>query len=206
IDLIGQLQGLTGAGLHDRGVQPIAIAGASAGSIIAALYWVGYTPMQIRELVVDIFAEKNIDEFFSSTGANQRFTFRQFQPALDKVMGDEKPVGFWARAKALVARPFRRLQPYFQFAWYFRSLKWAWRSRGLFRADGFVTKINQLILRGPRIQVLLDEKKLDGLVTFGDIREATREDSGTRLPPFFLVVTDVAEGDALVINSIEEKY
>lgn len=47
VDLIGQLQGLVGPAellgkpTGDAGVAPAAIAGTSAGAIIAALFWLG---------------------------------------------------------------------------------------------------------------------------------------------------------------------
>jgi len=202
IDLIGQLQGLTGPAPEDRNILPIAIAGASAGSIIATLYWVGYTPLQIRELVVKIFAEDQVDEFFGSRNVPSRLTFRQFHDKLQRLRSKKASSGFLGSIKSFVARPFRRSGPYLKAATNWGLLKSVWRSRGLFPAEGFVRKLNQMILEGPRVQRPLDAKDLDRLVTFADVRDAANAE-GKPLPPLFIVVTDVAEGNIFVASSID---
>jgi predicted acylesterase/phospholipase RssA len=49
LSLLGQLEAL-----DKRRFRPIAIAGTSAGAIVAALYWAGLRPAQIREEVVSL--------------------------------------------------------------------------------------------------------------------------------------------------------
>lgn len=44
LSLLGQLQGLL-----DEGIEPFALAGTSAGAIVATLFWAGLSPEQIRD-------------------------------------------------------------------------------------------------------------------------------------------------------------
>ena len=86
IDLIGQLQGLvgrrrddSGRPTGDHGVLPAAVAGTSAGAIIATLYWAGYSPEAIRDQVVQqLFARSQVNAFFGRGGGLLPILFRGF--------------------------------------------------------------------------------------------------------------------------------
>src|SRR6516225_2218601 len=54
LNLLGQLSYLT----ERLRIIPVAVAGNSAGSIVAALFWAGYTPWEIRDIFADL-AEKH---------------------------------------------------------------------------------------------------------------------------------------------------
>lgn len=62
---IGVLQAL-----NDHGIFPEDVSGSSAGSIIAALYWFGYTPLEI----LDLSHKKEFLKIFKLGIFNKRFT------------------------------------------------------------------------------------------------------------------------------------
>jgi Patatin-like phospholipase len=85
IDLIGQLQGLTGRPqddngrpTRDQGLLPAAVAGTSAGAIIATLYWAGYSLEAIRDKVVHLFAPSRVNNFFGLGGGLLPVRFNGF--------------------------------------------------------------------------------------------------------------------------------
>ena len=76
LSLLGQLQAVI-----ELGIQPIAMAGTSAGAIVSTLFWAGLTPEQIRAEFVAL--TKTPDGLISLVGpfghGKQRFDFTSFR-------------------------------------------------------------------------------------------------------------------------------
>jgi predicted acylesterase/phospholipase RssA len=56
LNLLGQLSYLT----EQLQIIPVAVAGNSAGSIVATLFWAGYTPWEIREIFAEMAARRDL--------------------------------------------------------------------------------------------------------------------------------------------------
>ena len=56
LNLLGQLSYLT----EQLKIIPVAVAGNSAGSIVATLFWAGYTPWEIREVFAEMAAKRQL--------------------------------------------------------------------------------------------------------------------------------------------------
>jgi predicted acylesterase/phospholipase RssA len=66
ISMLGQLSAVI-----DADICPGALAGTSAGAIVAALYWVGYSPKEIRDMFVELATAKNGPNKVASASARK---------------------------------------------------------------------------------------------------------------------------------------
>jgi predicted acylesterase/phospholipase RssA len=217
IDLIGQLQGLVGppeadgAPTGDAGVVPAAIAGTSAGAIIATLFWLGYRPEEILGIVQRVFAPGRIDRFFAGKQVWPGLGFSGFARMAALLRALRRP---WLFARLLVCPPTGR--PLWIFVWWW----WAWQlltllagppitllliavKRGIFPGSGFVDEIDRLVRESRLVKPFRDRLRTTGRVTFGDI-EAHAEPE--RLMPLFLIVTDVASGNLVRVCSFAPEH
>ncbi|HEY1260409.1 MAG TPA: patatin-like phospholipase family protein [Stellaceae bacterium] len=223
IDLIGQLKGLTGARIDNRGAPtgdvellPAAVAGTSAGAIIATLFWAGYTPEQIRDEVVRLFAPGQINAFFGRgrlfpgiRSLGIRFSgFARLVASLTALTGIRLALAylFWPGGS------WRRLL--FPVWWAIRLTLTVWtilltlpaaliglvRGRGIFPGDGMVQAVDKLLRASPLLSPHHHGFPQTGLLRFCDV--ATLPDAGG-LPPLFLIVTDVRRADLAIISSID---
>ena len=211
IDLIGQLQGLTGPPedggrpLGDRGILPAVVAGTSAGAIIATLYWAGYKPEDIRDEVVRLFARSRVNTFFGRGGGWLPIRFNGFAAvAAAGAAFLRGPLAFlWH-----VVWPGRR--------WYLVPVWWIWQvvslsfrtlaslnalfvGRGIFPGDGMVSELNRLLRESPLLRPHSERLPPNGLLRFYDV--AALHDPATF--PLFLIVTDVRRADIVVVSSID---
>ncbi|MEI9984308.1 MAG: patatin-like phospholipase family protein [Aliidongia sp.] len=211
VDLIGQLQGLTGPqhdplgnATGDHGLLPAAVAGTSAGAIIATLYWSGYAPEAIRDEVVRLFAPARINAFFGHSGRlGIRFTgFAAFADAFSAFLRGPLPF-LWH----LAWPGWRR--------WYLIPVWVPWQiasvsvrgygtisallnRRGVFPGDGLVREVDRLLRDSPLLEPHKASLPADGLLRFSDV--AALQDPQTI--PLFLIVTDLRGADIAVISSI----
>ncbi len=213
VEMVGQLQGILGSrqvtrestgeviDTGDHEMQVVGVAGTSAGAIIAALVWSGYKPEQIRDALVETFADGERDAFF---GPYDRCEIRSFRSLLKTLHGFE--AGFAGVAPAwlptcLLRRGWRRLAPTFTLlrlgAWLIGNLSWLSRRWGLLRAHGFEARIDTLLRRSPLLAGHVGED--DGtLLTFSQVRKA-----GQDLFPLFLMVTDADSRALRIVSSID---
>lgn len=195
VDLIGQLQGLVGPShiadesTGDAGVAPVAIAGTSAGAIIACLYWLGYNPDEIREEMGRIFGRQHREQFFAGGCTKPRLSFEAFH-RFTQILGS------WTRPGAFSRFSFQWLMV----PWWFWICRVRWKkARGLFEGKGFVEEIDGLIRRSRLVKDFAEALPKDRLITFGDIMAQADE---KRVMPFFLIVTDVKAANMRVISCV----
>ena len=212
IDLIGQLQGLTGprwdeAGdpTGDQGLLTAAVAGTSAGAIIATLYWGGYAPEAIREQVVQLFAPARINAFFGHNGwLGIRFSgFAAVADAFSAFLRGPLPF-FWH-----LVWPGRRRWPLLPVWWLWQGLSlplrlvavlWALLNRrGIFPGDGLVREIDRLLREGPLLAPYRQILPAEGLLRFTDVARLR----DPRATPLFLIATDLRGADMAIISSID---
>jgi predicted acylesterase/phospholipase RssA len=201
VDLIGQLQGLTG----DEGLRAVGVAGTSAGAIIATLYWSGYSPDSIRDEVVKLFAPARIDAFFGRAGRfGVRFTgFASFAQTLTALFA-----GRSSSLADLIWPGWRRiwLLPIW---WVWQFLMFVLRGvvvivtlltrQGIFPGDGLVREVDRLLRASPLLEPHRAKLPCDRLLRFGDVTRL----HDIRTMPLFLIVTDVCGADMMVASSVD---
>jgi predicted acylesterase/phospholipase RssA len=219
IDLIGQLQGLTGrrfdennAPTHDQGLLCAGVAGASAGAIIATLYWAGYSPPQIRDEVIKLFAADRIEAFFgrseglffglqfqafSSVADVTAATFRGPTHALKRLVSLESDDPSGRDGYRILAILARLLKLPFLTAVTLFSLR---KNRGLFPGDGMVKEIDRLLRESPLLRDYKDRLPQGTLLRFDDLASLHNRYA----IPLFLIVTDLRNADLKVISSIDQ--
>ncbi len=205
VELIGQLKGVTGRpttrggeNTGDLNFSPVGVAGSSAGAIIATLFWAGYEPIEILEIVKETFSANGREAFFgpyAGTGFSSFADFTTYISQFSKAWAadwraDWCPWLFprarkWFVRLKLLARGARVMVCH------------ALPGKGLFEASGFVTKLDNLLKQSPRLRDDLGRKA--ELLTFRDIRALPQ----LGMVPLFLMVTDVAGAGLRIISSID---
>jgi predicted acylesterase/phospholipase RssA len=217
IDLIGQLEGLTGRSHDDSGkptgnhaLLPAAVAGTSAGALIATLYWAGYSPQAMRDEVKGLFARDRVNRFFGRGGIRWLpLPFAQFA-RLAKVVAAGR-TGLLALLREVLLPPRR------WWGWIVFPFWWAWNllivayaalasvisllvSRGIFPGDGLEAEIERLLRESPLLKPHADRLPAGTALRFYDV-------ASLDLPqaiPLFLIVTDLRGAKEVVVSSIDK--
>ncbi len=205
VELIGQLQGVTGAQRSrsgretgDHAMNVVGIAGTSAGAIIATLFWAGYTPREILEIVQTTFSPEMREKFFGPYPRNETRSFALVERFLNRartILSDEwRPRwlgGLARRLRRWLARICLSIEIFF-------LNRWAFNKKGILQAEGFVEKIDQLLRASP---LLRDEPGLPAgrKLTFRDVRERQ-----PKVGPLFLMITDVSKQGLKIVSSVDD--
>ena len=111
LNLLGQLSYLT----EQLKIIPVAVAGNSAGSIVATLFWAGYTPWEIREIFAELAAQRQLANLVGPFDppespfeiADFRKLTNEFKQLADRLIRDEaQPRPGWLERNA---KKLRRL-------------------------------------------------------------------------------------------------
>lgn len=208
LNLLGQLSYLT----EVLKIVPVAVAGNSAGSIVAALYWAGYTPWQIRDIFADMASKKALSAlvgpFVPSNAPYTLADFRALKNDCEK-LGDAslttgKPSHWLGRPWRCVCAFFRGVRTIFSL-WSIRNrVTPHFAKRGCFQGDNFIEEIDRLIREGPLLRGR--EVPTGQPLEFGDVRRLLADDSMVNPPALFLTATNVTGRKLEVFNSIDERY
>lgn len=210
LNLLGQLSHLT----EKLNIVPVAVAGNSAGSIVAALYWAGYAPWEIRNLFVGMADRKELTALVGPfVPQNDPYTLSDFrtlkddcEQLADRHLGSDQPVGFFRGTWRCVTTPFRCVSELLSLRSIRNRIMPHYKTRGCFHGVGFIDKIDDLIRSGP----LLNDRNVptgQGIrVKFGDVRRLVREDPTFCAPALFLTATNVTGKRLEVFNSIDDRY
>ena len=160
------------------------------------MYWAGYDPRRITDLVVETFSPQKRDDFF---GTYDNATFVE----VDKFLKDANRVFFaddWRPHRMPRLMPgMRRLLARAVMVWKIYRNSWAFKNRGIFQADGFENWIDTLLKEAPKLSS--DFGDLKQRLTFRHVRSQTLD-----LVPLFLPVTDVSKGTLRLVSSINDEY
>ena len=211
LSLLGQLQGVI-----DHQVQPVALAGTSAGAVVASLYWAGHEPEAIREAFADLAGRPNglvnlvgpfdtgpfagFDAFRSWTGRLESYA----EWARGKFpLGAARPGGrplWWRLLRPLLAVPVAiAAAPLFLVdavlaARDIGRVGRLVRARGVFPGRAFETLIDELLRKSPLLDdpalAPADGEQTDGMLTFGYFARVG-EQVGVPFPPLFLTATNL---------------
>lgn len=207
LNLLGQLSHL----MEELRVVPVAVAGSSAGAIVAALFWAGYTPREIRDIFARMAQEKKLADLLGP-----------FEPAeepldmahLRQIRGDLKRLArpllegappswwgrLWQRAGAIQRFPGRAWAAYR--SW--RRVTAQFQRRGCFAGGDLTEWIDQLLREGP---IFRGRDNLPSrLIEFGDVERLLEKDGTFNPPGLFITATNVTGRRLEVFNSIEPRY
>ena len=112
LNLLGQLSYLT----EELKIIPVAVAGNSAGSIVAVLFWAGYTPWEIRNIFAEMAEKKVLEQLLGEFGpphytpSSFRSLKNDCEQFADRNLSDDEPRGWFARGWRRVCSPVRTLR------------------------------------------------------------------------------------------------
>ena len=113
LNLLGQLSYLT----EKLKVVPVAVAGNSAGSVVAALFWAGYTPWQIRNIFADLAGKQQlaalVGPFVPTDSPYTLSDFRSLKTDCERLadhsLAGDEPRSWFGWAKRWVGTPIRAI-------------------------------------------------------------------------------------------------
>jgi predicted acylesterase/phospholipase RssA len=193
---VGQLQGVIGkASLGDRQMDLLGISGTSAGAIIAALTWVGYSPLAIRDTIVKVFSKGERDAFFGPLDPSEVSSLSALLTYLKRAEavldGSGWSNGGWGWLKKWTTRAMLGISVFFLHGW-------AWKNKGILGGDGFENTIDGLLRASPTLEGRFDH--ITGHLKFDDLRDI----EGLDMIPLFLMTTDVERRKLVTISSIDD--
>ena len=224
-NLLGQLQSVL-----DQGIQPVALAGTSAGSVVATLHWAGYSPRQI----LDVFRARagranGLTDLVGPFDGGVLFDFLGFlrwserlERYLSWVRQRVAPGGEARPLRSALLRHFCLIPAYClaapaylpdwrrvaaDFALFNRSVG----SRGLFSGAAFEEEIDRLLRDSPRLDGIdkAHPRIVGGrreLLTFGQARDWTVEHGRPALLPLMLAATELRSRRLELFDSTEADY
>lgn len=209
------LAGQLGRAINGFGIQPIAIAGTSAGAIVATLYWSGLSPEGIRNAFETLAENHQIPSLLGPFEPEDRpFDFdslasfkREVSTFIEEIRSSSS-VPFFERSiytyltQLLTKGPCLVLR-------HIRSIIRHVRNRGMFKGEHLETVIQSLMLSSPYMKNfrsdLAEIMSGDSLLRFKHIRELeTRRD--VLFPALFITASNVRTRKIEVFNSLDDKY
>ncbi|MDY3555754.1 patatin-like phospholipase family protein [Gemmata sp. JC717] len=224
LSLLGQLQAVI-----DAGIQPVALAGTSAGAIVATFYWAGLQPEAIRDHFATLSEHPNglIDLIGPFDRPGQTFgyaAFLQWSQRLSKYLNflrrgssAGRHSAFWRiLIGGLMAVPVALSLPaYAARAFLIGRDLWAFnglvRSRGLFAGEHLEREIDRILRTSPQLQGYAEllpappDQPNGRLLTFGDFA-AVGEERGELFSPLFLTATNLRARNLELFDSIHPTY
>jgi predicted acylesterase/phospholipase RssA len=218
LSLLGQLHTV----LEDLKIIPVALAGTSAGAIVATLAWAGLSTARIRNSFAEL---ARTNQLFDVLGpfepAEQPFDFSSFRALKARF------VGYLREIREEIQQPETRsvLGKFGNFV----ALPVTWpvgvvrklatarnikadvtphlRNRGIFRGEGMESLIDRLIRSSPQFQNYREELPQDRLLQFRDVRELThRHPDDCVFPSLFLTATNLRTLQLELFNTVQDKY
>ena len=209
LNLLGQLSYLT----EQLKIVPVAVAGNSAGSIVAALYWAGYAPWEIRNVFVEMARDKNLTALVGPfkpkdapyTPADFRALKNDCERFADEGLSADVAAGWFRRQWRRAAAPFRAVGTVLSLRSLQSRISPLFATRGCFLGGEFTKRIDDLIREGPLLKNRTD-LPTGGFLEFGDVRKLIEKDPEINPPALFLTATNVTGRKLEVFNSIDDRY
>lgn len=228
LSLLGQLQAVV-----DAGIQPVALAGTSAGAIVSTLYWAGLEPDQIRDHFVRLSNESNglINLVGPFDGTESGFSFTTFLSWSQRLRAYSSWLRRQFRSKSKSKsqngswrswlRHFYMLPAYLwslptwigpglRMAQDFRKVSGLVAARGIFSGANFENEIDHLLrLALERSQLAPPAPPVSAAggrhLTFGDFRHLGTQ-RGLPFPPLFLAATNLRSRQLDLFDSTNPQY
>jgi predicted acylesterase/phospholipase RssA len=213
LGLLGQLAAL----VYQFEIAPLALAATSAGAIIATLYWAGYTPKDIRDLLIKEAIPKNaskdsglvtlLDPTRPSRRDHRYKHFKAFSRRAVRAFGLDDPPGALPRPSrprgriASMARLPGSAYCFLRLAW---SLRPHIRRNGFFSGDKLEAFIERCLRNSPKLKGKFPQDTPP--LTFGMVRELGRQHPGddeSYFCPLILTATNLSTRELVLIRSYE---
>lgn len=201
--LLGQLQAVV-----ESEIFVVALAGTSAGAIIATLHWAGYSPDKIKEKFCELADLKEITQQmgpFCKGADNRDFDFDAFH-ALKQ---DFESLMSEAAVAAKTAKGWRSWVPVmWKVPGVYAALQPHVKNRGLFSGEALVETLDRWLRDAPILddrgrRALEAKRPRPGKITFGDLAEVTAHQP---LRPLFLPITNVTKRQLEIVCSVDANY
>jgi predicted acylesterase/phospholipase RssA len=213
LSLLGQLQGVL-----DKGYEIVALAGTSAGAIVATLYWAGLKTTDIRrffeerartpEGVTDLLGRAEP----SANDLSIRHLNRVFAAGARLATGVRQLFSgpWWSWPVKFCCLPLVAplyVGSFFKMIRDVRAGLHSSRGGGLFPGEVFEQEIDRLIRASPRVAPHVASGRLPSnrLLTFGHLR-GLLENVLAYFPALTLTATDLSTGQLLLIDSTDERF
>lgn len=203
LSLLGQLEAV----IEKYRYVPLALAGSSAGAIVATLLWAGFPPSHIREqfkVMVDQDSKALVNLLGPFEPPKPAFDFVRFEALKsdiqDLLHGLRDDRSFCRRA--IDPETWKRW-------WRLVSLKGRImphvRNRGIFRGELLEREIDELLRRAPDLPKALATRK--EALCFDDFQALALENqTESYRPPLLLTVTNLTKRRLEVISSVDVRY
>jgi len=222
LNLLGQLRHV----IEEQRITPVALAGTSAGAIVATLYWAGLKPREIEEVFVERAPEdvlKNPDESDLAQLLGEfepprtPFTFGSFIKVKEQLkrllqrVGEEvspEEVGWLGRQRRRLFTPVRLVATAGQILRAYWRLEPHFQNRGLFTGTKLGKLIDDKIREGlAKRGYDTTELKRHRVLRFANVRKLIESQNSKPAPPaLYLTTTNVMTGELTLINSIEKQF
>ncbi len=203
LSLLGQV----GAVVNRLEIEPLALAGTSAGAIVATLLWAGYRPKDIRQKFINLTRPGSVPSLIDLLGPFEPQAAPFDWTAFQKLDEESRKVwGVIKSANELVGEKTNIFVRGFKAP---GRLKQAWQAKNLivrFARDNQVHVNNRGIFRGKQLEDRIDDwlrsatrlrayaAKLprDRPLSFGDIHDVAKKNPEATFVPLFLAATNLS--------------
>jgi len=217
LSLLGQV----GAVVNRLEIEPLALAGTSAGAIVATLLWAGYRPKDIRQKFINLTRPGSVPSLIDLLGPFEPQAAPFDWTAFQKLDEESRKVwGVIKSANELVGEKTNIFVRGFKAP---GRLKQAWQAKNLivrFARDNQVHVNNRGIFRGKQLEDRIDDwlrsatrlrayaAKLprDRPLSFGDIHDVAKKNPEATFVPLFLAATNLSQRRLELFNSLDLKY
>jgi predicted acylesterase/phospholipase RssA len=211
LNLLGQLEAIM-----ELRLAPLALAGTSAGAIVATLLWARLSPAAARDRIV---AMAPLVQLLGPFAAPPRkgFGFRELRRLVDdfkSLLGGrsraaDPPPGMWRRLWAPVKVRFQRCTQASRLLWTAATLAQHIQRRGLFAGDELERQMDLILRSAPDFvkyrHELSDLKEWPDRVRFRHFRHlADAHPAECYRPPLFLTATNLTSRRLELFNSVDD--
>lgn len=203
LTLLGQLQAV----LEEHRYAPLALAGTSAGAIVATLVWAGLPPSEIREELKRLaVAEGGTLASLLGPFEPPDFDFDAFRSLGDEIKRGLKSFDDFSRRRIWNPRRWAALAGLFTRSSKMRKgLQIHFENRGFFCGDNLEATLDRLLRRASDVPGnVTSPGELLRFRHFAELMERHGEDSYR--PPLLLTATNLTRQRLEVVSSVDPRY
>lgn len=187
-------------------VVPLALAGTSAGAIVATLFWAGLRPFEIRDRFLELARTNKLTSLIGPfEPTDNPFTFKSFARLTRQIMAFLGRVSPESRPSVRFGKWFSQIRLLTDARWLLKQIEPHAKNRGIFAGEHLEKFIDDLLREGISRQDP-DAILPDRLLTFGDVADLAEKSEKLYFPPLFLAATNLNNLDVELISSMDLKY